>query len=75
MDIKTKLGLLILVFNVNHDWICSWNQPVLSNESKVFCSRKTMGTFDVVRTQDRPWNTRLRSYVIKQFKIFYEDSL
>ena len=25
---------------VNHAWICSWNQPVLSNKVKVSCSRK-----------------------------------
>ena len=25
---------------VNHAWICSWNQPVLSNEPKAFCLRK-----------------------------------
>ena len=25
---------------VNHAWIRSWNQPVLSNEGKVSCSRK-----------------------------------
>ena len=25
---------------VNHIWICSWNQPVLSNEGKVSCSKK-----------------------------------
>ena len=25
---------------VNHDRIRSWNQPVLSNEGKVYCSRK-----------------------------------
>jgi len=26
--------------NLNHARICSRNQPVLSNEGKVFCSRK-----------------------------------
>jgi len=27
-------------YEVNHAGICSWNQPVLSNESQVSCSRK-----------------------------------
>jgi len=27
---------------VNHPPIRSWNQPVLSNKSKVFCSRKQL---------------------------------
>ena len=37
---------------VNHARIRSWNQPVLSNESKVSCSRKTAGAFDGARTHD-----------------------
>jgi len=28
---------------VNHARICFWNQPVLSNESKISCSRKQRG--------------------------------
>jgi len=28
---------------VNHARICSWYQPVLSNENKVSCSRKQRG--------------------------------
>jgi len=27
---------------VNHAQICSWNQPVLSNEGKISCSRKQL---------------------------------
>jgi len=30
----------VLFAYVNHAQICSWNQPVLSNEGKVYCSRK-----------------------------------
>jgi len=28
---------------INHIQICSWNQPVLSKEGKVACSRKQWG--------------------------------
>ena len=30
---------------VNHEQICSWNQPVLSNKGKVACSRKQWEPF------------------------------
>jgi len=29
-------------FNLNQVWICSWNQPVLSNESKYFAQENTV---------------------------------
>jgi len=32
-----KQGLLA---SVNHAQICSWNQPVLSNDGRVYCLRK-----------------------------------
>jgi len=35
----------VLLANVNHAQICSWNQPVLSNE-------ETTGAFDGVQTHD-----------------------
>jgi len=48
--LKAIFGEFILIYfsaivkqaifaNVNHARICSWNQPVLSNEGKVSCSR------------------------------------
>ena len=45
---------------VNHARIRSWNQPVLSNESKVFCPRK-----------HRRFHCFLRKcYSIKQFELW-----
>ena len=38
--------------NRNHTRIRSSNQPVLSNKSKVSCSKKQRGPFDGARTQD-----------------------
>ena len=38
--------------HVNHAWICFWNQPVLSNEDKVFLLKETTESFAEAQTYD-----------------------
>ena len=40
MKYVVDISLYFFYASVNHARIRSWNQPVLSNESKVSCSRK-----------------------------------
>jgi len=40
-----------ILTNVNHIWICSWNQPILCNESS-FLFKKTTGAFGVAQTHN-----------------------
>ena len=35
----------VMLMLIDHAPICSWNQPVLSNEFKVYCSRKQQEPF------------------------------
>jgi len=41
-----------ILINVNHVEICSWNQPVLGNEGRVFCSGKQWEPINGVQTHN-----------------------
>ena len=40
--------------NVNHAWICSWNQTELSIDSKTNCSRKQLAPLTALQLQLMP---------------------
>ena len=45
--------------DVNHAWIrSSWDQPVLSNEGKVYCSRKQRGPLMGLEPTTSTWRVR-----------------
>ena len=56
-------ALGLFEFECNQAWICSWNQPVLSNKDKTYCSRKQCNkvvflcSFLKLRTSDKMHST------------------
>jgi len=50
----------------NQTQFLSWNQPVLSYESKVSCSRKQQEPLMWFERQTRSWKTILKNLLVRQ---------